>query len=368
MKYVIRSAGFVYHPQGEPAPQRTFVVVGSPRGGTSLIAGAMRLAGVDMGSNIDPDNNEDRAFTIHGGDVSLFQDEKRKQNFLADVRENIQNNNKKLEIWGWKDPIVAYYIEEVFPILRSPRFIFILRDAAAVAMRERVELPQQDMKRAGIHLEMNKVGESIDLYQRAFKVLRNAQVPTLVLSYERILRYPQDFAARIADFGGIYHSFHPERRQVVDSIAKFAVADSLTARLPEAGVGKAEKHSSSATLGSFSSFSDAYDKCAKLLNNRQYADAIRVINRLIPLRSSGFLEAPNLVCAPTDALNIEAGLYFMRAVAHANTGEPESSFLSLGNFSAIQQLLSMRDTEGEIVKNLIEPVNRLRASLTAGFS
>jgi hypothetical protein len=47
---------------GNLEPEKTLVVLGSPRGGTSMLAGLLRELGVHMGDRIDRHNHEDQAF------------------------------------------------------------------------------------------------------------------------------------------------------------------------------------------------------------------------------------------------------------------------------------------------------------------
>jgi hypothetical protein len=65
---------------------KTYVVLGAPRGGTSMPAGAMRLAGIFMGDDLDPANNEDRAFNFHKGNLLGLTTGISRQNYLDSIR------------------------------------------------------------------------------------------------------------------------------------------------------------------------------------------------------------------------------------------------------------------------------------------
>ena len=40
--------------------KKTFIVLGCPRSGTSMMAGLLRIIGIDMGDNIKEDKHEDK--------------------------------------------------------------------------------------------------------------------------------------------------------------------------------------------------------------------------------------------------------------------------------------------------------------------
>jgi hypothetical protein len=103
--------------------RKTFVVLGSPRGGTSLLAGALHRAGVYMGK-FRSNQYEDPDFKIPP-----------KLAFEAPARlaPTIGSRNLQFEYWGWKVPNNIYYIRHVVQLLVNPVFLFIYRDPLAIA-------------------------------------------------------------------------------------------------------------------------------------------------------------------------------------------------------------------------------------------
>lgn len=99
------------------------VVLGHPRGGTSAIAGILRIAGVDMGEDISEITHEDLVMRGLEGD-----------RLAAEIR---RRNRERDGAWGWKDPtVVGKLTRPVLEALRTPRFLLILRDPADVADSE----------------------------------------------------------------------------------------------------------------------------------------------------------------------------------------------------------------------------------------
>lgn len=106
--------------------KRTFVALGCPRGGTSLLAGALHHAGVFMGG-FATRQYEDPDFKLP---LDIARDARAVRARLAPV---IRARNLDHEYWGWKVPNNIYYIRHVLDLLHNPCFLFIYRDPLAIA-------------------------------------------------------------------------------------------------------------------------------------------------------------------------------------------------------------------------------------------
>ncbi len=102
-------------------------MLGVPRGGTSMIAGLLRLIGIPMGERIDVASNEDLDFPEARASGPALS-------------ELIRRRNEQFEVWGWKDPLSYTYFEQVLTYLRNPHIIAIFRDPVAVALREQIDM------------------------------------------------------------------------------------------------------------------------------------------------------------------------------------------------------------------------------------
>ena len=95
--------------------ERTFVVLGVQRGGTSMVAGALRALGVDMGrAGL---NHEDRRF-LHASEATLSK--------------VIAERNFELPVWGFKAPETTLQLDFLETALRNPHFICVTRNILAV--------------------------------------------------------------------------------------------------------------------------------------------------------------------------------------------------------------------------------------------
>ena len=107
----------------KPNTERTFVVLGCPRGGTSLLAGSLYLAGVYMGE-FKTSQYEDPEFKIPPKDSGEA---------LKQLEGVISERNSRKKYWGWKLPNNIYYIEQIQHLLINPSYLFIYRNPEAVA-------------------------------------------------------------------------------------------------------------------------------------------------------------------------------------------------------------------------------------------
>lgn len=159
--------------------KRTLVVLGGYRGGTSMVAGLLRLMGVFMGFRLGQRNNEDLDF--QGAPPERVVD-------LAGERDRL------FDLWGWKCPGSIYSIGSLQRHLRNPRFIVIFRDLMAVA--------QNEMAREIYGFE-EAVWKSADQQMRLADFVLRSSSPTLVASYERAVRDCDLFVKDLAAFTGL---------------------------------------------------------------------------------------------------------------------------------------------------------------------
>lgn len=194
-----------------PGAQRTLIVVGCGRGGTSLIAGAAVILGVPMGTKAESLNHEDIEL------VNLAQGRDFDGNLIDDapdvvtdkLRNLIQSRNDANDLWGWKDPSADLYLAAVADILRNPLVLFVNRDMAAIAQSE-VNQTQCSIEQA--------FDQALLRFDRYWELLQRLQWPTLLVSYERAALDPEALLCEIADFVGLEPPVEGQR----DLIRRFA--------------------------------------------------------------------------------------------------------------------------------------------------
>lgn len=159
--------------------KKTFVVMGVSRGGTTMVAGCMRLLGIDMGDDIDPICQEDRAF--HHKTVN-------------EVRNLIVTRNEQKDVWGWKFPHTHDFFFEISQVIVNPHLIFVFRDVYAVA--------ESFNKRSSMPLNVG-LREAWSRYGKVISVAEKIDCPKIFFSYEHAILNKQKYTMALSDFCGV---------------------------------------------------------------------------------------------------------------------------------------------------------------------
>ena len=167
-----------------PHPGRgSVLVLGTPRGGTSVVAGICHMLGVPMGRDIDASNMEDREFRRLR---TLPFSGERTSAFFADLR-------RENPIAGVKDPAAIDWLPEHYHVVPEPVLVVVSRDVYAVAQREEVSGSTFFDALQGAIRRKYAV---LDFVQRVAD-------PLIVVSYERLMQDPELAVRSLAEFLGV---------------------------------------------------------------------------------------------------------------------------------------------------------------------
>jgi hypothetical protein len=136
-----------------PLPMKTVVVLALPRSGSSLLAGLLHRLGVRMGreqgllkgkhfNKYGSYENQDLLMLNFNiliragwtGSWAYIPDDTK----IKDITHRFAHRIKKVikrnanELWGWKDPFVAYSIPYLHKYLDNPHYIYLKRDINSV--------------------------------------------------------------------------------------------------------------------------------------------------------------------------------------------------------------------------------------------
>jgi hypothetical protein len=163
---------------------RTFIVTGTQRSGTSMIAAILRQIGVFMGARINENVVEDEDIA----EVLSRED-------LDGLRAIIRGRNETQGTWGFKLPMLDRDLgANAFSMFRDPHVILMFRDPAAVAVRGALSDYDEPMKRL-----REAVAEQAALVAFADRL----RCPLLVLSYEKALAFPDVCVDAVLAFCGL---------------------------------------------------------------------------------------------------------------------------------------------------------------------
>ncbi|MBY0474165.1 MAG: hypothetical protein K2Q13_03775 [Nitrosomonas sp.] len=189
---------YVFSSDSEKHPS-SICILGCPRGGTSMVSGVLRILDVSMGENIDLDNNEDIDFLTHKGNRKIFRNRSNEYDqYINNLQKLIETRNNANNLWGWKDPLSGYYIQDIYEYLQSPIFIFITRDLVAIAEREAKEEFKEQSTNADSYLAY--IDNALEIYKLELDFIVRNKPPTMFVSYEKSILNPTNFVLELIKF------------------------------------------------------------------------------------------------------------------------------------------------------------------------
>jgi hypothetical protein len=159
------------------ADHETVIIFGMTRGGTSMVAGAVRGFGYHLGDGLLV-NLEDQNF--------VYQTDEH-------MKETIARRNQDHALWGWKYPIAVEYLDRLLPFVRNPILIIVTRDVTATASA----LTRWDDRDAS-----GALSDAIIQGQRNLTLAIRHRLPTLYVSYEKASLDQDLFLTELEEFLG----------------------------------------------------------------------------------------------------------------------------------------------------------------------
>lgn len=163
--------------------EKTVVVLGPARSGTSMIAGALSYLGVHMCDKKNDTTFEDSA-------LSLAVENGRS----GAVNDLIKERNEKFPVWGWKRPSSIKYIAGMESMFRNPLYVVVFRDVFAIAHRNKISMGTDTITNMQFSLEQ---------YSRIINFIGKSTAPCMMVSYDKALANKELFVHRLARFVGM---------------------------------------------------------------------------------------------------------------------------------------------------------------------
>jgi hypothetical protein len=167
----------IVHLNSQDFAPKTIIVLGVARGGTSMVAKTLHLAGVSMNSNVVTYEDLDLGNAIE-------QDDKETVLKLIDTR------NKSL-VWGFKRPNSISNLHKYINFFEKPVFVTVFRDILATAKRNQLSMNWT--------LE-TALTEAIEKNSALVKFIESQNTPNLLVSYEKVIQNPSRFVTSLLDF------------------------------------------------------------------------------------------------------------------------------------------------------------------------
>jgi len=200
---------------------KTFLIIGQARAGTTLVASLLHETGIPIGKNFGP-VHEDNDLGKFVGDL---RDSRLPKAFLDEIEDRNQAHSR----WGWKRPDLYLVVNQLLKALRNPHLICIFRDFISVGRRNQISLdgsqPEvlspEDSLETVLHEQKNILGE-----------VRRAGVPSLLLSYEKAVTASESFLDKLLFFIGT-NPKEANREKLKALISPNNIGYSLRARAKE---------------------------------------------------------------------------------------------------------------------------------------
>lgn len=179
----LKNSGFLRLGDDQQLEEKTVIVIGLARSGTSIVGGALAHLGVFMG---------DKACAPVYEDVYLstaIEDKDETQ-----VEQIIEDYNAQHSIWGLKRPSVLEHLDLINEKTRNPHYIIIFRDIFSIANRNRISA------NSDVFASMKN---SLQEYNKVIEFLSKSNAPALILAYDKALNNSETLVPTLADFCGI---------------------------------------------------------------------------------------------------------------------------------------------------------------------
>ncbi len=166
-----------------PGHNKTFIISGIGRGGTSLVATVLQKAGLYLGEHLSKIVTEDQE----------FHEILRSRN-LSNLDALIARRNAAHASWGFKIPdlhVMMTYAD--LQRFRNPHLVLIFRDPLAIAQRNVI---------AEHYNPISALRNSADALAMLARFVTLTTCPALLISYEKALINPPEFVDSLAAFCG----------------------------------------------------------------------------------------------------------------------------------------------------------------------
>jgi len=172
--------------------EKTVIVLGAGRSGTSAVAGACRLLGVAM-PNAHPLKHEWSPLAYSGDTID--------RNL---TKRNIDKFDSELPIWGWKAPRDLFLLDQFISMVRNPHIIIVFRNLLDV------------MRSSARHEDCDLLATSKTIglvYENICSFINLTCLPVALVSYEELRAAPGKTMRPLADWLG-FHPSVPEMEEI----------------------------------------------------------------------------------------------------------------------------------------------------------
>lgn len=164
--------------------ERTLIVLGIARSGTTMVAGALHHLGVHVAMGKQPNG------VFEDTEIAALLERK---DYKA-LESLVQQRNLSHPVWGWKLPAAVDEIAQIERYFRAPEYIVVFRDLFAIANRNRISV------RSELSANMRDVHAR---YNRLLSFLEQTGRRTMLVSYEKAMLDREAFVKALSQFAAV---------------------------------------------------------------------------------------------------------------------------------------------------------------------
>jgi hypothetical protein len=185
-------------------PEKTLIVVGPARGGTSLVAGALDHLGVFTG---------DRSSAPVFEDVRLA--DACEQGGDGDVRKIVSEYDSNHDVWAYKRPGIIEDFSVLDGVVRNPIYLFIFKDVFSIANRNNISVSLDIV---------NGLERALDGYSKMAEFIKRSRPNGILLSYDRVMQNKERFVDLMIEVVGSSRVSESQRSGALNFIEPNPVA------------------------------------------------------------------------------------------------------------------------------------------------
>jgi hypothetical protein len=167
--------------------ERTLLLTGMARGGTSFVASSIAHLGVPLG------RHEGDAVSEQGEHVLLRQAFKDRDEMAFE--RLVGEFDREHATWAWKLPALRKDLEWASRRVRNPCYVIVFREPLSVSLRKISNGRAPDLRRM-----FRKI---FDEYDALLEFALGTKRPVLLVSYDKALRQFDEWLSALASFAGV---------------------------------------------------------------------------------------------------------------------------------------------------------------------
>lgn len=167
--------------------QRTIIMTGVARSGTSFIGSIFGNLGVPMA------RSEDDVVSGHWENLELRRALVERR--YDDLQRMIGEFDSQYDTWAWKAPAIRNDLKAILKYVRNPCFVFVFKEPLSVAMRKIERNHQEDF--------VKHFRRMFQAYSGLVEFAQETDRPCMLVSFDKAAKNAEDTVKSFARYAGV---------------------------------------------------------------------------------------------------------------------------------------------------------------------